>query len=64
LERLLAVTVGVMVMALSAVSHKEVRFVYPLLPLLHVLAAPVIAGFFYTTANPTTLSPSRPPKPQ
>ena len=32
--------------ALSLISHKEVRFTYPLLPILHVLAAPRVARFF------------------
>lgn len=31
---------------LSLISHKEVRFILPLLPALHVLAAPSFAGFF------------------
>jgi len=52
-----------MVAALSLISHKEVRFVYPLLPILHVLAAPYAASFFTTPAAPTT--PERPlPKPK
>ncbi|KAB5570600.1 glycosyltransferase family 22 protein [Coniochaeta sp. 2T2.1] len=41
---------------LSLVSHKEVRFIYPLLPVLHVLAAPSIASFFTTSASTTTAS--------
>jgi GPI mannosyltransferase 3 len=32
--------------ALSLISHKEVRFVYPLLPLLHLLAAEPLTQFF------------------
>lgn len=32
--------------ALSVISHKEVRFIYPLLPLLHILAAEPLAQFF------------------
>lgn len=32
--------------ALSLISHKEVRFIYPLLPALHILAAPSFASFF------------------
>jgi len=32
--------------ALSLISHKEVRFVYPLLPLLHILAAQPLVQFF------------------
>ncbi|KAI1355839.1 Alg9-like mannosyltransferase family-domain-containing protein [Xylaria sp. FL0043] len=33
---------------LSLVSHKEVRFIQPLLPALHILAAPYITSFFTT----------------
>ncbi|RMZ78111.1 hypothetical protein DV738_g3957, partial [Chaetothyriales sp. CBS 135597] len=32
--------------ALSVISHKEVRFIYPLLPGLHILAAQPISTFF------------------
>jgi phosphatidylinositol glycan class B len=35
--------------SLSLISHKEVRFIYPLLPLLHILAAPSLASFFTAT---------------
>ena len=31
---------------LSVVSHKEVRFIYPILPILHILAASSIVSFF------------------
>ncbi|KAK8049180.1 GPI mannosyltransferase [Apiospora phragmitis] len=37
-----------MTSALSLISHKEVRFLYPLVPVLHVLAAPHITSFFTT----------------
>ena len=49
-------TIGV----LSLISHKEVRFIYPLLPILHVLAAPHVASFFTITA-PTTANASSSP---
>ncbi|KAH7349975.1 Alg9-like mannosyltransferase [Plectosphaerella cucumerina] len=51
-----------MITALSLISHKEVRFIYPLLPLLHVLAAPYAASFFTTTAAPTFQEPQPKPK--
>ena len=43
----LAMAVVTCVLALSAISHKEVRFLYPLLPILHILAARPIAEFFH-----------------
>ncbi|THC98116.1 hypothetical protein EYZ11_002404 [Aspergillus tanneri] len=36
----------VMPLTLSLISHKEVRFIYPLLPSLHVLTAPTLVNFF------------------
>lgn len=36
---------------LSLVSHKEIRFIQPLLPALHILAAPYIASFFTTLST-------------
>ncbi|KAE8344125.1 hypothetical protein BDV24DRAFT_160673 [Aspergillus arachidicola] len=35
-----------MPLVLSLISHKEVRFIYPLLPSLHVLTAPPLVDFF------------------
>ena len=45
---ILAVTVIATVAALSVISHKEMRFIYPLLPILHVLAARPLASIFAT----------------
>lgn len=44
--RTLSFTVITTIMMLSVISHKEVRFIYPLLPILHILAAPSFAAFF------------------
>lgn len=62
--RTLAAAVYAMVAALSLISHKEVRFIYPLLPILHILAAPYAAGFFTLPAlGPTPgTSPARAPR--
>ena len=43
-----------MPLILSLISHKEVRFIYPILPILHVLAAPPLTRFFF----PAITSPS------
>lgn len=40
---------------LSLISHKEVRFIYPLLPLLHILTAPTISAFFQP--DPVVITP-------
>ncbi|KAL7823458.1 family 22 glycosyltransferase [Trichoderma gracile] len=53
--RTLSYTVFTTVVALSLISHKEVRFIYPLLPALSVLAAPRAASFF--TSVPKTSPP-------
>ncbi|KAJ5090857.1 GPI mannosyltransferase [Penicillium argentinense] len=42
----LAVICLVMPFVLSLISHKEVRFIYPLLPSLHILAAPPLVQYF------------------
>ncbi|KAK7969850.1 GPI mannosyltransferase [Apiospora saccharicola] len=47
-RKALGFTSTAMTSALSLVSHKEVRFLYPLVPILHVLAAPYITSFFTT----------------
>jgi GPI mannosyltransferase 3 len=38
---------------LSFISHKEVRFIYPLLPMLHVLAAQPFAHYFLPAISAT-----------
>ncbi|KAF5681068.1 gpi mannosyltransferase 3 [Fusarium heterosporum] len=48
--------------ALSLVSHKEVRFIYPLLPALSILAAPFAASFFTSQPTPTTNNPRPRPR--
>lgn len=47
-----------MVGTLSVISHKEVRFIYPLLPILHTLAAPYVFKFFTVPASNTTTTPA------
>ena len=47
---LFATTIFTTLASLSLISHKEVRFISPLLPLLHILAAPTISSFFYTSS--------------
>ena len=42
----LAITIVLVPSILSFISHKEVRFVYPVLPLLHTLAAVPFTTFF------------------
>ncbi|KYK61432.1 mannosyltransferase [Drechmeria coniospora] len=58
----LSYTVFTMVAALSLISHKEVRFIYPLLPILNVLAAPFAASFFSSPPPPTASSKSAAPQ--
>lgn len=60
----LATSVFTTIASLSLISHKEVRFIFPLLPILHVLTAPIISSFFYTTSVAITHPPpSGAPKP-
>ncbi|GAB7364865.1 hypothetical protein MBLNU230_g5657t1 [Neophaeotheca triangularis] len=49
---ILALTIPVTITTLSLISHKEVRFIYPLLPILHILAAKPLAAFFDPQARP------------
>ncbi|KAK4242401.1 hypothetical protein C8A03DRAFT_29331 [Achaetomium macrosporum] len=58
--RTLAFTTLAMLVALSLISHKEVRFIYPLLPILHILAAPYIAAFFTKPSGGATTTTTRP----
>lgn len=58
----LSCTVFATVAALSLISHKEVRFIYPLLPALNILAAPLAASFF--TSPPSSSPPSKPAVPR
>jgi phosphatidylinositol glycan class B len=60
---LLTTIVLTTIVALSIVSHKEVRFIYPLLPVLHILTAPTIFSFFSTTSSTTTHPPPFPSTP-
>ena len=41
---------------LSMVSHKEVRFIYPLLPILHIISASPITAFFRPIISPANNS--------
>jgi len=50
---LLTVTVLTTIGALSQISHKEVRFIYPLLPLLHIISAPSIFSCKYQSPSTT-----------
>ncbi|KAG9235674.1 glycosyltransferase family 22 protein [Amylocarpus encephaloides] len=54
---ILLTTVLFTISTLSLISHKEVRFIYPLLPLLHILTAPTVASFFTNTTTTTTKAP-------
>lgn len=47
----LAAAVIATVATLSLISHKEVRFIYPLLPMLHILAAEPFAHFFVSAGT-------------
>ncbi|KAI1393757.1 glycosyltransferase family 22 protein [Hypoxylon trugodes] len=49
----LSFVVATTIASLSLVSHKEVRFITPLIPVFHVLAAPYITSFFTSIADVT-----------
>ncbi|KAH6890485.1 family 22 glycosyltransferase [Thelonectria olida] len=59
--RTLAYTVLTTILAMSLISHKEVRFIYPLLPALNILAAPYAASFF--TSQPAATAKKPRPRP-
>ncbi|KAL3428269.1 alg9-like mannosyltransferase [Phlyctema vagabunda] len=50
---ILTATVASTLAIMSLIAHKEVRFIYPLLPIFHILLAPTITGFFSTTETIT-----------
>ncbi|CAK7223361.1 glycosylphosphatidylinositol anchor biosynthesis [Sporothrix bragantina] len=52
-RKALSFTVVATVSALSLIAHKEVRFLYPLLPILLVLAAPHVAAFYSKVVTKT-----------
>ncbi|GAB1320790.1 glycosylphosphatidylinositol anchor biosynthesis [Madurella fahalii] len=58
----LSLTSTAMIILLSTISHKEVRFIYPLLPILHIIGAPYITAFF-TKAPAAAASSSSSPRP-
>ncbi|KAM7197851.1 hypothetical protein V8F33_005343 [Rhypophila sp. PSN 637] len=60
--RTLSFTVLTMVGMLSLVSHKEVRFIYPLLPILHILGAPRMLEFFTAGPPPKSKDANAPAK--
>ena len=41
-------------LVLSLVAHKEVRFIYPLLPILHIMAAESFTNFFLPAISPAS----------
>ncbi|ATY62109.1 Alg9-like mannosyltransferase [Cordyceps militaris] len=53
-HRALAAAVIVTVTTLSLISHKEVRFIYPLLPIFSILATPRVTSFFTSAPQSTT----------
>jgi len=55
----LATTTVMVPLTLSFISHKEVRFIYPLLPLLHILAAAPFTTFFLPAVSPVIPRSSR-----
>ncbi|KAG5975777.1 glycosylphosphatidylinositol anchor biosynthesis [Claviceps cyperi] len=56
--RVLSCAVFTTIAALSSISHKEVRFIYPLLPMLSIIAAPAAASFFTTSPAPKSANPT------
>ncbi|KAI4268174.1 MAG: hypothetical protein LQ337_008001, partial [Flavoplaca oasis] len=51
IKRQLATTSILVPFILSFISHKEVRFIYPLLPPLHLLSAAPFANYFFSTTS-------------
>ncbi|RFU34628.1 hypothetical protein B7463_g1709, partial [Scytalidium lignicola] len=57
---ILCSTISTTIVVLSMISHKEVRFIYPLLPMLHIITAPTISYIFATSTTTTTKPPPQP----
>lgn len=53
-----ATTCIIVPLVLSLIAHKEVRFIYPLLPLLHLLVASPFTTFFLPAVSPAVTSSS------
>ncbi|KAI6904502.1 glycosyltransferase family 22 protein [Hortaea werneckii] len=53
-RHLLTWTILTMMLVLTLITHKEVRFIYPLLPMLHVIAAKPMADFFHLLPVPAS----------
>lgn len=56
MQKQLGVICLVMPFILSLISHKEVRFIYPLLPSLHVVTAPPLVSFFLPAVSQSSRS--------
>ncbi|KAF2745738.1 glycosyltransferase family 22 protein [Sporormia fimetaria CBS 119925] len=59
----LAWTSIIVTMSMSLISHKEVRFLYPILPFLHVLSAKPAASFFLAPTASSLAPTGSPPTP-
>ena len=53
----LAITILFVTLALSLISHKEVRFIYPVLPALHIITAEALVSMIYPPQHTPTPSP-------
>lgn len=58
--RTLAFAVITTISTLSLISHKEVRFIYPLVPIMHILGAPHVLAFFTQTSTDSAGAAARP----
>lgn len=56
--RTLSFAVFATIGTLSTITHKEVRFIYPLLPILDVIAAPHVCSYFLS--EPASSAPASP----
>lgn len=56
---ILVFIINTMLATLSIISHKEVRFIFPLLPLLHILAAPHLTSLLTSIPISKALTPTK-----